>query len=56
MTIPPKIVNIGQCRRKIAERVECECKMIYLMMAINGQNMLQSKKKCKLIQFIQELC
>jgi hypothetical protein len=28
-----KIVNLGQCRGITAEKVECCCKMTYLMMA-----------------------
>jgi hypothetical protein len=29
---------------KNSRNIECECKMVYLMMAINGRNMLLSKK------------
>jgi hypothetical protein len=56
MTILPKIANIGQCRGKIAESVEGEFKMIYLIMVINGKNMFQSRKPYEFVQFIQELC
>jgi hypothetical protein len=52
----PKIVNVGQCVGIIAGKVECECKIIYLMMAINGRNTLQNGKQYRAIQFIQELC
>jgi hypothetical protein len=39
---PPPIMqtlaNVGG--KKIAEKVECQCRMVYLMMAIKGRNML----------------
>jgi hypothetical protein len=44
MTFPLKCKQLAKVGEKTAEKAHCECKMIYLMMAINSQTTVYRKK------------